>query len=182
MDTQSSSNSSGQRIHSDEDQSGTPLSDSLKRWRERHRQRQSSTQPEGSPQPTASEEQNHSSSRTQPHGFRGDAGSQLTTLRLSPQLPSVLSSVQDRRQQNIRNEQWRSGFGKLMVLASSAFNRKFGVIDLELWSMALAEYDLEDLHEGFALFLKSPEGFPTPGKAEVHIKKCRQHRLGIVVR
>jgi hypothetical protein len=158
------------------------LGDSLKRWRERHQQRKSSTQPEDMQQPTAAETQNRSSSHTPPPGLSGDAGSQSTTLKLSPQLPSTLSSVQDRRQQNLQNERWRNGFGSQMILVSSAFNKKFGIIDLELWSMALAEYDLEDLYEGFAEFMKSPEGFPTPGKAEKHIKKCRQHRLGIVVR
>jgi hypothetical protein len=69
-----------------------------------------------------------------------------------------------------------------MVAASSAFNRAFGRVDLDLWAGALCEYDPEDLTDGFAEFIKSPEGFPTPGKAESYIKKCRQRRLGIVVR
>lgn len=177
-----SSPSSGMHTHSGGDRNGMLSEDSRRQLIEAFNRAKSLQPPDDSPQSMQPKKQNPDSSRMQQPGFREDAGSQSKTLKPKPQLPAVLASVQDRRQLNLHNEQWRIGFGRLMVLASSAFNRRFGVIDLELWSMALAEYDLIDLNEGFSSFLKSPEGYPTPGKAEIHIKKCRQTRLGIVQR
>ena len=180
--TPQSSSSSGKPILTAEDQSGTLSGDSKAKLREAFNRAKSLQPPDDLPPSIFKKKPNPSSSPMQPHGCSEGVGSPSTTLKPKPQLPATPTSIQNRRQSNLQDGQWRSGFGRLMILASSAFNRKFGVVDLELWSMALAEYSLEDLNEGFAQFIKSPEGFPTPGKAEVFIKKCRQQRLGIVVR
>ena len=180
-DTPETSKSSGPHTHSEEDRNGMLSEASRRQLREVFSRAKSSQPPDDMKPLFAQKELTPNMFRTRQHGSVEDAGNPLTTKRKpSESLPSL--SRQSRRQQNLQCEQWRSGFGQLMVAASSAFNRAFGKVDLDLWAGALCEYDLIDLSEGFADFIKSPEGFPTPGKAETFIKKRRQGRLGIVVR
>ena len=179
--TQQNSNSSGQPTHTGEVPSGM-LSEDSRRQLDAVFQRAKSSQPLDDSIPSFfSKRKNHSTFHTPQPGSMEDAGSQLTT-RKNPTPPPLQLSRPDRRQQNLHDERWRIGFGHLMIATSSAFNRVFGKVDLNLWANALAEYDIEDLTAGFADFIKSPEGFPTPGKAETFIKKRRQQRLGIVIR
>ena len=172
---------SGLPTHSAEAASGKPSDDSRRLSSSESLQNILLRAASDSPRSSVIKEPNRSTCHTQPHGSATEAGSQLTTrsTKLSVPLPAT---KQDRRQRNLQNEQWRRGFGDLMIATSSAFNRRFGRIDLDLWSQALAEHDLIDLAQAFVAFLKSPEGFPTPGKAEVFIKRARQQRLGLIVR
>lgn len=181
MDTQSSLKNSGQPILTGEAPSGTLSEDSKRQLREVFQRAKSSQPPDDSVPSLFSKRKNLSTSRTPQPGLTEDAGSQLTTKKNHSPPPLQLSRP-NRRQQNLQSEQWRIGFGQLMIATSSAFNRAFGKIDLELWSTALAEHNMQDLVDGFSDFIKSPKGFPTPGKAEAFVKKRRQHRLGIVIR
>lgn len=180
MDTPQTSPNSGKPTHTGEVPNGTLSEDSKRQLREAFQRAKSSQPPNDMPHSFTRKALNRSSSPMPPPGLSEDVGSRSTTKKTP--IESLPMSRPDRRQQNLQCERWRSGFGQLMVAASSAFNRAFGRVDLDLWAGALCEYDLEDLTDGFAEFIKSPEGFPTPGKAETHIKKCRQRRLGIVVR
>ena len=181
MNTPQTSPNSGKPTHSGEGQNGTLSEDSKRQLREAFYRARSSQPPDDMPRSLGTRAPNRSSSPMPRPGLSEDAGSPLKTKRMPIESVPALSRP-DRRQQNLQCERWRTGFGQLMVAASSAFNRAFGKVDLDLWASALCEYDLEDLTEGFGDFIKSPEGFPTPGKAESYIKKCRQRRLGIVVR
>lgn len=181
MDTPQTSPNSGDPTHSEEARNGTLSEGSKRQLREAFMRAISSQPPEDMPRSLGTRAPSRSSSPMPRPGLSEDVGNQSKTKRMPIDNLPALSRL-DRRQQNLQCERWRTGFGQLMVAASSAFNRAFGKVDLDLWASALCEYDLEDLTEGFSDFIKSPEGFPTPGKAESYIKKCRQRRLGIVVR
>ena len=180
MSTQLTSNNSGQPTHSGEGANGMLSDDSRRRLNEAYQRAKSSQPPQDSVPLLNVGKRKADLSHTQQPGFTVDAGRQLTTRKNLPEQMPL--SIVERRQRNLQNEQWRIGFGNLMVAISAAFNRPFGVIDLDLWAGSFCEFDEQDLNSGVSEFIQSPEGFPTPGKAIQFIKKHRQRRLGIVIR
>jgi hypothetical protein len=182
MATPENSKSSGTSSHSDEVRSGG-LSNASRRLLEGvSRRMQSSRGPDDSPASLNLNNASRDSSPTQPPGSPVDDGKQSRMMKPPQLLPSNQLSVQSRRQANSQNEPWRIGFGRLMVAMSVAHNRVYSLLEIQLWASALSDHDLEDLNAGFAEFLKTPESFPTPGKVEKYVQKCRRNRLGIVVR
>lgn len=179
-----SSTNSGKPCPTDEVQNGL-LSSASKKLLQEAFSRAKSLQPQDELPPLFSRAGlKPNTSPTQQPGSTVDAGRLLTTKRNlteRPQSPQPESKAEVRLR-NLQNPLWRSGFGSLMIAISSAFNRAFSGIDLDLWASALAECDLIDLQSGISEFIQTAEGFPTPGKALATIKKNRQLRLGIIRR
>ncbi len=181
-DTHDSSKNSGQHTHSEEVQNGTLSSASKNVLSAAWKRLKLSTVQDDSPQLSNWKNVTHDTFRTPPLGLTVDGGKQSTTMKPQQSHPPNLPAVQSRRMSNSQNEQWRSGFGRLMVALSAAHNRVYSLLEIQLWASALSDHDLVDLNEGFSDFLKTSEGFPTPGKVEMFVRKCRRNRLGIVVR
>jgi hypothetical protein len=182
MDTRNPSKNSGQPIPADVDPSGRLSSASRKQLEVLYRQTKLSVPQDDLPLLSSWKNESRDSFHTQRHGSTADDGNRSRMMSRQQESRNELPTVATRRLLNVQRPQWRTGFGKLMVLLSASHNRAFSAVEVKAWALFLGEYDLPELNEGFVEFMKTAEAFPTPGKVEKFVKKCRRDRLGIVVR